>query len=107
MMHNSIFSYAECFISENLIRKYIEDKSVVLPKEATKEIAKMKEKESTNKNSGNISIDIRRSGNDLSYLSMDDLANLVDKILILKLLVFQEMRKNISRLEMHLLIQPY
>jgi len=72
-------SYAECFISENLIRKYIEEKGIALSPEATKEIAEKKNKENTNKDFGNISIDLRRSSNDLSYLSMDYLANLVDK----------------------------
>lgn len=72
-------SYAECFISENLIRKYIEDRGITLSPEATQEIAEKKKQENTNKNFGNISIDLRRSGSDLSYLSMDHLANLVDK----------------------------
>jgi len=72
-------SYAECFISENLIRRYIEDKGIALSPEATKEIAEKKEKEKTHKDFGNISINLRRSSSDLSYLSMDYLANLVDK----------------------------
>jgi len=72
-------SYAECFISENLVRKYIEEKNISLSKEAKSESDKWKRTESDNKNTGNISIDIRRSSNDLSYLSLDHLANLVDK----------------------------
>lgn len=75
----SFSSYAECFISENLIRKYIEDKGIALSQAAIKEIAERKNNENANKNLGNISIDIRRSSSDLSYLSMDHLANLVDK----------------------------
>lgn len=72
-------SYAECFLSENLIRKYIEDKSISLSPEAEGTAKKWKNIEKDNKNKGNISIKIRRGGSDLSYLSMDDLANLVDK----------------------------
>jgi hypothetical protein len=72
-------SYAECFISENLIRKYIKEKRIALTKEALAEAAKWKSREADSKNKGNISIEIRRGGGDLSYLSMDDLANLVDK----------------------------
>lgn len=72
-------SYAECFISENLIRKYIEEKKLTLSKEANDEIAKWKARETDSKNRGNISIDIRQSNLDLTYLSMDGLANLVDK----------------------------
>jgi len=72
-------SYAECFVSENLIRKYIEDKGIAMSPEALKEVGERKNNESTNKNLGNISIDIRRTSSDLGYLSMDHLANLVDK----------------------------
>lgn len=71
-------SYGECFISENLIRKYIEDKGIVLSSEAEKSVAKWKRVETDSKNKGNISIDIRRNITDLCYLSMDDLAYLVD-----------------------------
>ena len=72
-------SYAECFISENLIRKYIREKQVTLSPEATKESKKWKDIEIANKGKGNISIEIRRGNSKLSYLSMDDLAALVDK----------------------------
>lgn len=72
-------SYAECFISENLVREYIRDKRIQLSKEAKKESAKWRKRETDSKNRGNISIEIRRAGKELSYLSMDDLANLVDK----------------------------
>jgi hypothetical protein len=73
-------SYGECFISENLLRNYIKDRNIKLSPEAAREIEKMRGKESTNKSSANISIELRKNGNDLSYLSMDDLANLVDKV---------------------------
>lgn len=72
-------SYAECFISENLIRRYIQDQSISLSREAEMERDKWKEAERNSKNKGNISIDIRRSDGDLGYLSMQHLANLVDK----------------------------
>lgn len=71
-------SYAECFISENLIRKFIVDKNIPLSNEAQKEIARWKKKEGENKGKGNISISIRKGQSDLSYLAMDDLAYLVD-----------------------------
>jgi hypothetical protein len=72
-------SYAECFISENLIRKYIDDESISLTPEAETERDKWRKAEIDNKNKANISIEIRQNDNDLSYLSMDGLANLVDK----------------------------
>lgn len=72
-------SYAECFLSENLLRKYISEGKIALSPEAKAEVAKWRKIESENKGKGNVSIDIRRSGSDLMYLSMDFLANLFDK----------------------------
>jgi len=51
----------------------------IASKEAKEEAGKWEEREKANKGKGNISIAIRRGPGDSSYLSMDDLANLVDK----------------------------
>jgi hypothetical protein len=72
-------SYADCFISENLVRKYIKTEKLPLSPEARGIAKQWKEKEKVNKGKGNISIAIRREPTDPSYLSMDDLAYLVDK----------------------------
>ena len=72
-------SYAECFISENLVRRHIEEKKIRLSREAKSEVTKMKKKEKTNKERGNVSIPIRKTPVNTSYLAMNDLANLVDK----------------------------
>lgn len=72
-------SYADCFVSENLVRRYIKHRKLPLSKEAKEEVQKWKEAEEANKGKGNISIEIRRTPSDSSYLSMDHLANLVDK----------------------------
>ena len=72
-------SYADCFVSENLIRRYIKDRRIPLSPEAKAEARKWKNTERGNKGKGNISIDVRRDANTSSYLSMDHLANLVDK----------------------------
>jgi len=72
-------SYAECFISENLIRKYIDGKKVPLSKEAKEEILKWQKAETLSKNKGNISIELRKMNTKLSYLTMAGLANLADK----------------------------
>lgn len=72
-------SYAECFIAENLIREYIQKKKIRLSPEANTALKEYKKREKTNKGKGNISIEIRQKNSDLSYLSMDDLAYLVDK----------------------------
>ncbi len=72
-------SYAECYISENLLRRYISEKSVDLSAESIIEIKDYKKKEKAAKGLGNISIDIRKHDHDLSYLSMAHLASLFDK----------------------------
>jgi hypothetical protein len=50
-----------------------------LSQEAKDKAKKWKGREVDNKNKGNVSITIRRDSGDLSYLDMDNLANLVDK----------------------------
>jgi hypothetical protein len=72
-------SYAECFISENILRTYIEEKKIPLSESAQKEIDKLKNAETQNKSSGNINIDLRQKNSDLSYLDMQFLAHLVEK----------------------------
>ena len=72
-------SYADCFVSENLIRRYIKEKKLPLSKEAKIRAKEFKDREKTTKGKGNISIAIRKQPNDPSYLSMDELANMVDK----------------------------
>lgn len=72
-------SYAECFVSENLIRKYIKDRAIALSPEAKEEAAKQRDREKESKAKGNISIRIRRDDGDLGYLDMKYLAYLADK----------------------------
>lgn len=72
-------SYADCFISENLVRRFIKDQKVPLTSEAEAVAKDWREKEKISKGKGNISIPIRRGPDDPSYLAMADLANLVDK----------------------------
>jgi hypothetical protein len=72
-------SYADCFVSENLVRKYIKEKKLPLSPEAKAEAERCKQLETANKGKGNISIAIRRTPTESSYLSMEYLANMVDK----------------------------
>ena len=74
----NLSSYAECFVSENLLRKYIKAKNVTITTEAKDEFDKWKNNEIQAKNKANISFDIRQNADDLHYLSMDYLANLAD-----------------------------
>ncbi|WP_439505751.1 ATP-binding protein [Sediminibacterium sp.] len=76
----NVTCYAECFISENLLRKYINYKPIPLSMEAIAESKKWREKEETNKNTANISFNLRQSKDELVYLDMDNLANLIEKV---------------------------
>ena len=71
-------SYAECFISENLVRKYIHEKNLPMTTAAQTEIREWKVREVERKREGNINIDIRRNNDDLSYLDMSYLAGSAD-----------------------------
>ena len=72
-------SYADCFVSENLIRKCIHEKNITITPEAQRDIDEWKRRELQNKAAGNINIDLRHVDVDISYLDMQGLANLVDK----------------------------
>lgn len=76
----NIPAYTECFISENLLRKYIEYNKLPLSKEAQDSAKDWKNKELNNKNKANISYDIRKCVKDIYYLNMDNLAYLVDNV---------------------------
>jgi hypothetical protein len=75
----NIPSYTECFISENLLREYVQYKKMPMTTEAKHAAEKWKQREQNNKEQANISYEVRKSGMDLFYLDMNDLANLVDK----------------------------
>lgn len=75
----NIPSYTECFISENLLRNYINHTKTQLSAEALKEAEQWRNAESRNKSFANISYDVRQSSDDIYYLSMTHLANLIDK----------------------------
>lgn len=75
----NIPSYTECFISENLLRMYIDYTKLPITDEAKKVAAKWKGTENANKEAANISYDVRRSNDDVFYLDMASLANMVDK----------------------------
>ena len=75
----NIPSYTECFISENLLRNYINHTKTPLSNEAVQEATRWRKAEIGNKALANISYDVRQSSDDIYYLSMADLANLIDK----------------------------
>jgi len=71
-------AYADCFISENLLRKYAEVKGVELTSKYTKAAMKYRNNENENLETADMSLNIRRNGSDLSYLDMDLLVSLID-----------------------------
>ncbi len=65
----NLSSYAECFVAENLLRKYIKHKNKDFSHLAN-QLNEYKKRENEAKNIGNVSFDIRQNNEDLLYLSM-------------------------------------
>lgn len=63
-------SYANCFLSENLLRCYITYKQKSLSSSATKEIAERKRVENLAKKEGGVNINLRQNMDDKTYLSL-------------------------------------
>lgn len=75
----NLSSYGECFASENLLRKYIQEKSIVIPQNIQHRIDnEWRPKAESAKQKANISFDVREELSDLSYLDMGDLASIAD-----------------------------
>lgn len=70
----NVSSYVDCFLSENLLRKYIRHNDSELVDGVKKEIEKWRKSEDDAKAEANVNFDIRRDNDDLSYLGMDALA---------------------------------
>jgi hypothetical protein len=70
----NISAYVDCFLSENLIRRYLKDQAVALVPGVQAEAAQWKKVESDGLGKANISFAIRKVDDDLSYLSMPALA---------------------------------
>ena len=70
----NISAYVDCFLSENLIRQFIDDQSIPMTEPAKKEIDKWKKREKKNLEDANISYEITRTLNDLGYLGMKELS---------------------------------
>ena len=70
----NVEAYVDCFLSENLVRKYIVHSNTPLTVPSQKVADDWKEIESKRKQEANINFEIRRDNIDLSYLGMDELA---------------------------------
>lgn len=71
-------SYGECFVAENILRKYILDRGIAIPEDLKSKISDWRGRAEASKNRANISFAIREGDMDLSYCAMDDLAELAD-----------------------------
>lgn len=71
----NISAYMDCFLSENLVRRYIKEEGVELIGDAPQNVDKYKKQEETGKGKANISFAIRADDDDLGYLDMNDLAH--------------------------------
>ena len=67
-------SYVDCFLSENLIRNYLFEKSIPLTTVAAKDAADWQKREADNLRKANINWAIRTANDDLYYIDMDGLA---------------------------------
>jgi hypothetical protein len=67
-------AYVDCYLSENLVRKYISHKGLPIKQNVQKRIDEYKVQENTHMGNANISFPIRQLSLDLSYVDMNDLA---------------------------------
>lgn len=74
----NISSYVDCFLCENLTRKYVESHSVPHTPAATKEMAEWRAREASRLGEANISFPVRRDKSGLSYLDLDVMARMID-----------------------------
>jgi len=74
----NIPAYVDCFLSENIVRKYITTEKIQLTEPARTEITGWRDREQYRKEKANISFDLRQYNDDLSYLGMDFLAKVVE-----------------------------
>jgi len=70
--------YADCFISENLVRKYIKFKDIEIVDSVRKKVKEYSDSEEKYKGAANLSINIRKSSDHINYLGMHDLAFVVE-----------------------------
>ncbi|KQZ22089.1 ATP-binding protein [Caulobacter sp. Root1472] len=71
-------AYVDCFLSENLARKYITYRGEKLKGPIESEAKKWRSREEVGKAAANISFGLRKSEEDIDYLSMDELAQTIE-----------------------------
>lgn len=74
----NLSSYGECFVSENLLRKYVKEKNIPIPQNIQNKINAWKTQAENAKQNANINFNIREDDTNLTHLDMDSLAYLAD-----------------------------
>lgn len=74
----NIASYVDCFLSENLARRYIGERKLTLVPGVKTEADQWRAAETRKKTKANLSYGIRKSDKDIDYLGMDALAFTVE-----------------------------
>ena len=74
----NLSAYVDCFLSENLVRKYINEHKLPLTEPAKNEIKDWRKREKERKDQANISYDIRQDRDGCSYLGLDFLARVAE-----------------------------
>lgn len=74
----NIASYVDCFLSENLARRYIVERKLTLGPGVKSEADQWRVAETRKKTKANLSYGIRKSDEDIDYLGMDALAVTVE-----------------------------
>lgn len=70
----NVGSYINCFLSENLVRKFIVETQVGIHHSVEHEVTKFRHREVAAKQKANINFEVRREDDDLLYLGMNELA---------------------------------
>lgn len=71
----NVSAYVDCFLSENLVRKFIVETGKGLTGPAQSKANQWKQREQDRKNEAGVGFDIRRNAHDLSYLELEQLAH--------------------------------
>ena len=71
----NVSAYVDCFLSENLVRKFITETGKGLTVPAQSDANDWKKREQDRKNEAGIGFEIRKESDDLSYLDLDKLAH--------------------------------
>lgn len=72
-------SYGDCFLSENLLRRYVEECSLTVPSVVQKKIIKWKSNARKAEDAANISFQIRNTNADILYCDMESLTSIIER----------------------------